>query len=423
MKIPNLVCCDENGQIGDIPDIAMAGKSGHDIVPIDNAELIELPAGSQLYLMPGRKAVGYDRKTGAPVTLDEATAVAAFVPPSYTHFKIAAYEPTPGMPRLPLFSYTAVGFMRGKYYVPAIRIDDDDKHLPTSFDDSAVKKKVTEWIKKFPDNRLITHLGESCALKYGCPNAKNLFLGRFEAPVAVASACNANCIACISFQPQESVPSPQERLTFLPSVHEIVEYGVLHLENAPDAILSFGQGCEGEPLLRGELIEAAIREIRRKTTRGMIHINTNGSRPDVLEKLFSAGLDSIRVSMNSAQESLYTRYYKPNNYKFDHLIESLKLARAQKKFSSINYFTFPGITDSEAEFHALKQLLETTKLNLIQWRNFNIDPDWYLNEVCYDYDSPALGMKFILAELTQTFPNLMSGYLNKPEAVVKKILA
>ncbi len=422
MQTPNLVVYDRKAGIGDIPDFAMAGKSGNTITEIDPDELIELPEGSQLYFMPGRQAVGFDRKNGKRVVLDDFTAVAAYIPPAYTHFKMAAYRSPASSERLPLFSYTAVGFYKNKYYVPAIHIDDDEKHQPTLFDNNAVSKKVDEWKKKFPNNRLISHHGEVCAIQYGCPNAKNLFLGRFEAPVAVASACNANCIGCISFQPEPSVPSPQNRLTFTPTVQEIAEYGVLHLENAQDAILSFGQGCEGEPLLRGDLIRNAILEIRRRTSRGIIHINTNGSRPDVLEKLFQAGLDSIRVSMNSAQPTLYDRYYKPNNYELNDLFESLKLARKLNKFSSINYFVFPGITDSESEFSALDQLIRTTELNLIQWRNFNIDPDWYLSDVCYDYDSKALGMRYILLKLKNEFPKLMSGYLNKPERIIKSIL-
>jgi molybdenum cofactor biosynthesis enzyme MoaA len=94
--------------------------------------------------------------------------------------------------------------------------------------------------------------------------------------------------------------------------------------------------------------------------------------------LCEAGLNSIRVSTNSARPELYLPYYRPNNYHFDDIVESLKVVREFGGWSSINYFVFPGLTDSVEEYEALRQLILTTDLNMIQWRNFNIDPDWYL---------------------------------------------
>ena len=71
-------------------------------------------------------------------------------------------------------------------------------------------------------------------------------------------ACNANCIGCISFQPEEeTIVSTQDRLTFKPTAEEIIEFTVPHLETAPYPIVSFGQGCEGEPLLMWKTIREA----------------------------------------------------------------------------------------------------------------------------------------------------------------------
>ncbi len=76
-----------------------------------------------------------------------------------------------------------------------------------------------------------------------------ILLGRWECPVPSSPACNANCIGCISFQPEEeTIISTQDRLRFKPTAEEIVEFTVPHLETAPYPIVSFGQGCEGEPL-------------------------------------------------------------------------------------------------------------------------------------------------------------------------------
>ena len=51
----------------------------------------------------------------------------------------------------------------------------------------------------------------------------------------------------------------------MPSVAEISQLAVSHLETADNPIVSFGQGCEGEPLLQAETIDKAIKRIRSKT--------------------------------------------------------------------------------------------------------------------------------------------------------------
>ncbi len=42
---------------------------------------------------------------------------------------------------------------------------------------------------------------------------------------------------------------------------------------------------------------------------------------------------------------------------------------------------FPGMTDSVEEYEALRKLIKETGLKMIQWRNFNIDPDWYMGKL------------------------------------------
>src|SRR6185369_7027088 len=159
---------------------------------------------------------------------------------------------------------------------------------------------VRERLAAEPENRVLAHHAH-CALDYRCPTASNLFFRRWEGAVAVSAGCNARCVGCISKQEEDELVSPQDRLTFLPTVEEIVETGVAHLEQASDAIYSFGQGCEGEPLLQWRRIETAIRAIRVRTTQGTININTNASNPRALKHLYEAGLDTLRASTISAR--------------------------------------------------------------------------------------------------------------------------
>jgi MoaA/NifB/PqqE/SkfB family radical SAM enzyme len=222
-------------------------------------------------------------------------------------------------------------------------------------------------------------------------------------------------MGCISFQPEEeTIISTQDRLQFKPSAEEIVEFTVPHLMNAPFPLISFGQGCEGEPLLMWETIKEAVIEIRKHTSNGSININTNGSMPKAVRALCEAGLDSIRVSTNSAQKSWYEKYYRPNNYQFEDIIESLRVMNEYGRWSSINYFVFPGMTDTESEYEALRYLIKETNLKMIQWRNFNIDPDWYLGRMGIAELEEPLGVINVMNMIKEEFPKLKFGYFNPP---------
>ncbi|MGV3529463.1 MAG: radical SAM protein [Flavisolibacter sp.] len=417
---PYLLYSDGKGNIFEDTSLYAVGRSGWDALPIPLEEWIGLPDGGSLYELPGRRGIGIDVKTGEMRLCDKGWAVAAFIPPAHTGFYIAAYETAPDAPTLPLFCYTAVGWLDGKFFVPAVRVEQDIRQECAGFDQNKIEGGVDHVIKNYPHNRLVKHLADNCALTYHCPAARNFFMGRWECPVPSSPACNANCVGCISFQPEEeSIVSTQDRLTFKPTAEEIVEFTVPHLESAPFPIVSFGQGCEGEPLLMWETIRESIIEIRKHTLKGSININTNGSKPAAVEALCQAGLNSIRVSTNSARSEIYTPYYRPNNYVFEDIIESLKVVNRHGGWTSINYFVFPGITDSVAEYEALRKLISDTGLKMIQWRNFNIDPDWYMGKIGVSETGEVLGMKQLVELIAEEFPDLKYGYFNPPMERIK----
>lgn len=410
-----LLYSDGKGNIFEDESLYVVGRTGWDAVPIPNEDWILLPDGGSLYELPDRRGIGIDVKTGEMRLCEKGWAVAAFIPPAHTGFYIAAYESSPDAPTLPLFCYTAVGWRNNEFYVPAVRIEQDIRQECSGYDTQTIETGLEKLTTAYPHNRLVKHLAEKCCVTYNCPAARNYFMGRWECPVPTSPACNANCIGCISFQPEdETIPSTQDRLTFKPSAEEIIEFTVPHLETAPYPIISFGQGCEGEPLLMWETIKTAIIEIRKHTPKGSININTNGSKPDAVESLCKAGLNSIRVSTNSAQKSIYEAYYKPNNYQFEDIVESLKVVRRYNGWTSINYFVFPGMTDALVEYEALRKLIRETELNMIQWRNFNIDPDWYLGKIGVHDTGDSIGIKQMLDLIKEEFPALKFGYFNPP---------
>jgi pyruvate-formate lyase-activating enzyme len=412
---PYVLYSDGKGNTFEDTSLYVVGRSGWDAYPIPVEDWIELPDGGSIYELPGRRGIGIDVVTGEMRLCEKGWAVAAFIPPAHTGFYIAAYETLPDAPTLPLFCYTAAGWLNDKFYVPAMRIEQDIRQECSGFDAQKVEDGVKQLIEAYPHNRLVKHLADNCAMTYHCPAARNYFIGRWECPIPTSPACNANCIGCISFQPQEeTIISTQDRLTFKPTAAEIVEYTVPHLETAPFPIVSYGQGCEGEPLLMWETIREAIIETRKHTDKGSININTNGSKPAAVEALMQAGLNSIRVSTNSVREEIYTKYYQPNNYKFEDIVESLRVVRRYNGWSSINYFVFPGMTDSIEEYEALRWLIKETGLNMIQWRNFNIDPDWYLGKMNIGETGECMGMKQLMELIREEFPDVKYGYFNPP---------
>jgi pyruvate-formate lyase-activating enzyme len=413
---PYLLYSDGQGNIFEDTSLYAIGRSGWDAMPVAEEDWIPLPDGGSLYELPGRKGIGVDVVSGELRLCELGWAVAAFIPPAHTGLYMAAYETAEDAPTLPLFCYTAVGWHNDVFYVTAIRIEQDIRQECSGFDANKVKEGVGHLISAYPHNRLVQHLASNCALTYECPAARNFFMGRWECPVPSSPACNANCLGCISFQPEEeTIVSTQDRLTFKPSAAEIVEFTVPHLEQAPFPIISFGQGCEGEPLLMWETIKEAIIEIRKHTAKGSININTNGSKPDAVSKLMEVGLDSIRVSLNSARKEIYTQYYLPNNYQFEDIVESLKVVTDRGGWASINYFVFPGMTDCEEEYQALRTLIKYTNLSMIQWRNFNIDPDWYLGKIGVYETGDPIGVKQMMDLIKEEFPNVKFGYFNPPK--------
>lgn len=417
---PYLLYSNGKGDIFEDLTLYAVGRTGWDAMRVPDDEWIQLPEGGQLYELPGRRAIGIDVQSGEMRLCEKGWAVAAFIPPAHTGFYLAAYETAPDAPTLPLFCYTAAGLLNDQFVVPATRIEQDIRQESVGFDAEKIEQGITYLTKAYPHNRLVQHLAHNCAQTYHCPAARNMFIGRWECPVPSSPACNANCIGCISFQPEEeTIVSTQDRLQFKPTVEEIVEFTVPHLQSAPYPIISFGQGCEGEPLLMWETLRKAIAEIRRHADQGSININTNGSKPDAVKALCEAGLNSIRVSTNSAQSRIYTPYYRPNNYVFEDLAESLKIVRSFGGWTSINYFVFPGLTDTVSEYEALRKLIIDTDLCMIQWRNFNIDPDWYLGKIGWAGDEEILGMKQVLQLLRDEFPHLKFGYYNPPIERIK----
>jgi hypothetical protein len=49
---------------------------------------------------------------------------------------------------------------------------------------------------------------------------------------------------------------------------------------------------------------------------------------------------------------------------------------------------------------------------MIQWRNFNIDPDWYLGKIGVTETGECIGIRQVMNLLKEEFPDLKFGYFN-----------
>jgi pyruvate-formate lyase-activating enzyme len=412
MVTPYLIYCTPGGEIREerhLHALAFGNRL------LESADLIPLPGGVTLAMMPDRLAIG-QRGAGERHVMPASLgwAAAALLPIGYTRTLLPAYEKIPGTEPLPFFGYCAVAGIHGQLYAAALRTDDPRKWHPRAFNRHTLTRLVHEKQAAFPRNRIVAQHAH-CALDYSCPTASNLFFGRWEMAIAVSPGCNARCIGCISKQEEENLISPQDRLTFIPTVDEIVEVAVPHLEHAEEAIVSFGQGCEGEPLLQWRRIEQAIKAIRARTGKGVININTNASNPRWLQRLYNAGLDTLRASTISGHPETYTAYYRPLGYSFEDVKDSLKCARDAGVYSSINLLCFPGMIDREREVEALLAFVRETGLRLIQLRNLNIDPEVLLPRM----PAPSsmgrpLGIRTLIELIKQEAPGVEIGNFTRP---------
>ncbi len=413
--VPMMVFADADGNIYDDPDLLMVCRRGNELALPKPDELMPLPDESELFLLPGRYALGLSEESGQLEMQDDMLAVAAFAAPAHTLTAHPAYHSGKDAPMLPLFAYGAVGFANGRFYICARKVDEEPRQVFKNIPRRKLEQEAHKLARLYPKNRLVQHLAHKCALTYSCPAARNLCLGRYEAPLPVSRACNARCIGCISQQEKGSriCSTPQNRMAFTPTAAELVEVMRHHAANETEKpIFSFGQGCEGEPLTEARLIAEAVAAFRAEGGRGTVNLNSNASIPQAVISVSEAGLSSLRVSLNSAREESYARYYRPQGYCFADVRQSIVEAKARGVFVSLNLLFFPGFTDTEEEFSALLELAESTRLDFIQLRNLNIDPEYYLSLMEGIETGPCIGFANFRKRLRKACPWLKFGYFN-----------
>ncbi len=422
----HLLFADDRGVVYDHPTLAAAVRSG-DALLAPPERPVALPEGGTLAMLPGRRPVGIDPATGALTVLHEVRvgrrrlvphAVGATLPPGFTRTFLpaaarASLAVTGSTPILPQWAYTAAGLGPDGFAVFALRTDRRRHWSPAAHSGPDLEGLVAERLGD-GGGAVLRQLAR-CALEWRCFTAQNVFYRRDEGALPSSAACNAACLGCLSSQPAGGPPASHERLRRPPSAAELAEVAIEHLTRARGRVMvSFGQGCEGEPLLRAAEIADAIGRIRARTRRGSIHLNTNGSDPAALDALCRAGLDSVRISLNSAAPDLYAAYYRPRGYGLPEVVRSLGVARRRGAYVALNLLTFPGVTDRAGEVAALVGLVARAGVDQVQTRPLAIDPESYLRVARGRGAGGApVGIRRLVAELRGARPGLVVGNFSR----------
>ncbi len=408
-----LVAGRPDGSIEILEGYRAAARSGGALVAVRPEDLIPLPEEATLSHLPGRRPLAVDSDGGAVAVDGEWLAVAAVLPVGLLRTLLPATERLPGARRLPLFGYTAVVEHGGDLMCAALRTDSFEWWRPANYGRPDLPAAVQQAREALPGNRLVDHLA-NCALVNRCYTAQNTFHRRYEGALPASPACNADCLGCISLQTDGEVAAPQQRMGFAPTADELVALADWHLRGQDGAIVAFGQGCEGEALTRDDALVEAARRIRELHPGATIHINTNASKPHVLERLIDAGLNSVRISAISFNDGVFRPYYRPIGYGLEEVVACGALMHAHGGQVCLNLLTFPGVTDVDEEIDATVRACRTMGVDQVQWRSLNVDHDWLLDVLPV---LPAgIGMRAAHQRIRDLLPGVEHGNFTRPAA-------
>ena len=404
-----------DGELEVLGGFRTAARSGGRVVKLEMADTIPLPEGTTLMHLPGRRALALDAKD-RPVDIEaELLPVAAVLPVGHLRTLVPASRPLPGSRRLPLYGYAAVVEHHDEFRVAALSTDEFGWWEPRRYAGGGLDEAIASAHAALPGNRLVDHLA-ICATDLRCYTAQNTFLRRYEGALPASPACNADCLGCISLQTDGQAPAPQPRMRFAPTAEELAGMADFHLGGTDAGIVSFGQGCEGEPLTRDDVLARAVSIIRRDHPEATIHINTNGSRPHILQRLVDAGCNSVRISAISFNDAVFRAYYRPVGYAIEDVIECGRVMSSAGGQVCLNLLTFPGLTDSGEELDRTIGAVEAIGATQIQWRSLNCDHDWLVEVLTARGLLPedGIGLAAAYRQVVERLPGVSHGNFTRP---------
>ena len=340
---------DRTGRVFVSAECTAAGSDGVATVPLERG--IPLPADARLVPL-AREAEGLDRHGRVRGLGRDRWALGAVLPPGHLRTLHPAYRV--GAEPLTSEPCAAVGAdEHGSLVAAALVIDAEAVAQPVT-EPAALAARIAAALREDSGNRLLRQLAR-CARESACADARAIFLGAGTGALPVAPAATA----ALATRRGIERAGPAEPAAFRPSAEEIAAVAIRHLERGA-GMVSFGRACDGEPLASVRLVEDAIARIRAATRRGTIHLETDGTHPQALRRVLSAGLDAVTVRLEEGSAGSRR--------------ESLLVAAGAGAALSVAVLACPGRTDAPEALAALQALLGALPGGLLILRDGADDP-------------------------------------------------
>jgi len=376
---------DRSGRVFVSSDRAAAGMGGVSASEIGAA--IPLPAGSQLVPLE-REAAALDRGGRMRPLGRGRLALAALLPPGHTRLLFPAYRDDPSSAPLAPLPYVAVAADPSGELVAAAtatgRTDERSADAPSGI--AAMRER--------PANALARQLAR-CARDHDC-RAARMGLGRGDLPIPLGAPLAERPRAPIQLR-SGYAGSPTEHAAFRPTAAEIGEVALDHIARGGTGI-AFGRACDGEPLARISVLDAAIRAVRAYAPRARIHLETSGSDPVALRRALDAGLTSVTVRVGSALSDTYETLHGPTAHRWSDVRVCLQAAAEHGGAITIALLVLPGLTDRPAEIDATLELLGELPGGRLELRDLGADP---LRALAVFPHARPLGIRALLGRVAE----------------------
>src|SRR5262249_5903552 len=151
-QYPYVVYSTLDGSVGERRSLRAIDYDG---APLGVADLIPLPDGATLSMLPQRLAVGLNPQ-GERVTVS-AQRGWPLCPFAHLPPHLPAYKKPPEPPPFPFFGYTAIAVYRGRLSAAALRPDNPERCPPRNYDRRRLERLVRERLAAEPENRVLAH--------------------------------------------------------------------------------------------------------------------------------------------------------------------------------------------------------------------------------------------------------------------------
>lgn len=424
---PRLLLASGEGEFFEHPTLEVPPALDTERLPLElgGPELFRVsPSGTRLMPLVGCRPVGWDPVHQRRVRVEavernarslEVWAAGASLPPDWLCLRAPSTEPPPGAPAHPQPGYCEVGGCEGEVLVAASNLYPASRPDAPTFDTPDLPSRVQRRLAGSPGNRVLRRLAH-CALEYSCRLAQNFFYKRGTTFLPVSGACDIECRGCASLGTSHESAAAQGRQHGTARVEDLLGVAGDHLREVPDGAVTFGMGAGGDPRLALERIERTILVLRTRTSAGWLNVDTQAGLPSSVGRLFTAGLTSVLVGLNSALRERYEDRYRCVGATFDNLRGCLGVARGKGGRIFLGLEVLPGFSDQPSELEALVGLISEFRVDGVQLRSLVGDPQGLCGISLAE--EAALGIGEFLRQLRTRVPGLWLGTADLPAPAV-----